>query len=137
MTSTSSRGNTSITLQFVLDRDIDAAAQDVQAAISQVVRRLPQGMPNPPQMQKQNPADQAMLFIGSIGGHLTVIALTSDEYAAALEWWSKTPIVGGTIYDALLASCALKAGVETIYTWNQRHYRQLGPEVERRLQLPG
>ena len=82
-------------------------------------------------------ADQAMLFIGSIGEHLTVIALTSDEYAAALESWSKTPIVGGTIYDALLASCALKAGAETMYTWNHRHYRQLGPDVERRLQLPG
>src|SRR6478609_10425634 len=49
MTSTSSRGNTNITLQFSLDRNIDAAAQDVQAAISAIVRKLPVGMPAPPQ----------------------------------------------------------------------------------------
>src|SRR2546423_3284307 len=61
MTSTSARGRTNITLQFTLDRDIDAAFQDVQAAISQVIRRLPNGMPNPPTVQKQNPAEQAVI----------------------------------------------------------------------------
>ena len=64
MTSSSNRGQTNITLQFGLDRDIDAAAQDVEAAVSQTVRRLPNGMPNPPQVQKVNPADQAILFMG-------------------------------------------------------------------------
>ncbi|MEP6961704.1 MAG: efflux RND transporter permease subunit, partial [Acidobacteriota bacterium] len=64
MTSNSTRGSTSVTLQFALDRDIDAAAQDVEAAIAQVVRRLPNGMPNPPQLQKVNPADQPILFMG-------------------------------------------------------------------------
>src|SRR5438105_1661829 len=61
MSSTSARGRTNITLQFLLDRDIDAAFQDVQAAISQVVRRLPNGMPNPPTVQKNNPAEQAVI----------------------------------------------------------------------------
>src|SRR3989442_1659545 len=61
MTSISSRGQTRITLQFTLDRDIDAAFQDVQAAISQVVRRLPTGMPSPPSVQKSNPAEQAII----------------------------------------------------------------------------
>jgi HAE1 family hydrophobic/amphiphilic exporter-1 len=64
MTSSSTRGTTQVTLQFALDRDIDAAMQDVQAAIAQVVRRLPNGMPNPPQAQKVNPADQPILFMG-------------------------------------------------------------------------
>lgn len=80
--------------------------------------------------------DQAMLFIGSILERLSVVALTAEEYAAALESWSKMGIGGGTIYDALLASCALKSRAEAIYSWNLRHYRQLGPEVERRLRSP-
>src|SRR4051812_32031021 len=63
MTSTSSTGSTQITLQFTLDRNIDAAAQDVQAAISAVQRRLPQEMPAPPSYRKTNPADQPILFI--------------------------------------------------------------------------
>ena len=63
MTSTSGTGSTQITLQFTLDRSIDAAAQDVQAAISAVQRRLPQDMPAPPSYRKTNPADQPILFI--------------------------------------------------------------------------
>jgi hydrophobe/amphiphile efflux-1 (HAE1) family protein len=64
MTSVSSTGGTQITLQFSLDRDIDAAAQDVQSAISAVQRRLPRDMPSPPSFRKTNPADQPILFIG-------------------------------------------------------------------------
>jgi HAE1 family hydrophobic/amphiphilic exporter-1 len=63
MTSSSSLGSTSITIQFNLDRDIDAAAQDVQAAISAVSRQLPRDMPTPPSYQKVNPADQPIMFI--------------------------------------------------------------------------
>jgi HAE1 family hydrophobic/amphiphilic exporter-1 len=62
MTSTSQLGATSITLQFSLDRNIDAAAQDVQSAISKTLRELPPGI-IPPSMSKQNPADQPILYI--------------------------------------------------------------------------
>ena len=65
MTSSSSLGTTQITLQFDLDRDIDAAAQDVQAAIARASRQLPQDMPSPPSYQKVNPADQPILFLGA------------------------------------------------------------------------
>ena len=68
MTSISSLGSTNITLQFDLDRNIDGAALDVQAAISGSLRRLPPDLPNPPSFRKVNPADQPVLFI----------ALTSD-----------------------------------------------------------
>ncbi len=61
MTSTSSLGSTSITLQFSLDRDIDAAAQDVNAAIAQSLRSLPQNI-IPPSYQKVNPAASPILF---------------------------------------------------------------------------
>ena len=63
MTSVSSFGNTGITLQFNLDRDIDAAAQDVQAAINAAAGVLPRGMPNPPTYSKVNPADTPILTL--------------------------------------------------------------------------
>src|SRR5712671_1758272 len=63
MTSVSSFGNASITLQFNLDRDIDAAAQDVQAAINAASGVLPKNMPNPPTYSKVNPADTPILTL--------------------------------------------------------------------------
>ncbi len=59
ISSSNATGSTSITLQFDLDRDIDAAAQDVQVAISRTTRQLPPDMPAPPSFQKVNPADFA------------------------------------------------------------------------------
>ncbi|HWR16253.1 MAG TPA: efflux RND transporter permease subunit [Terriglobales bacterium] len=63
MTSTSQLGSTSITLQFALDRNIDAAAQDVQSMIAKSQRDLPRDMPAPPSYQKVNPADQPILYM--------------------------------------------------------------------------
>ena len=79
---------------------------------------------------------QAMLFIGSIRERLSIVALDGDEYADALEASVARGIVGGGIYDAMLAHCAIKAQVEAIYSWNTRHYAQCGPEVTRRLRTP-
>jgi hydrophobe/amphiphile efflux-1 (HAE1) family protein len=79
MTSTSGTGVTQITLQFALERSIDAAAQDVQAAISAVQRRLPQDMPAPPSYRKTNPADQPILFIGLSSPTLPLSVV--NEYA--------------------------------------------------------
>src|SRR2546423_4959856 len=61
MTSSSSQGSTQVTLQFSLNRSIDAAAQDVQAMIAKAARDLPRDMPSPPSYQKVNPADQPVL----------------------------------------------------------------------------
>ena len=63
MNSTSAQGSTSITLQFTLDRNIDAAAQDVQSAISAALRKLPPNMPAPPSFRKVNPADSPIFYI--------------------------------------------------------------------------
>ncbi|MHB1075263.1 efflux RND transporter permease subunit [Thiobacillus sp.] len=62
MSSQSGQGSTGITLQFELGRDIDAAAQDVQTAIAQAARNLPQGM-DPPQLRKINPADSPIMYL--------------------------------------------------------------------------
>jgi HAE1 family hydrophobic/amphiphilic exporter-1 len=82
MSSSSTRGSTNVTLQFALDRNIDAAAQDVQTAIANVVRRLPVNMPSPPSLQKVNPADQPVLFMGC---NSTTISLQQvDEYVETM-----------------------------------------------------
>ncbi|HXJ68960.1 MAG TPA: efflux RND transporter permease subunit [Verrucomicrobiae bacterium] len=78
MTSNSGLGSTNITLQFVLSRNIDAAAQDVQAAISQTLRQLPQDI-LPPSYQKSNPADSPILFLALTSDLLPLSKL--DEYA--------------------------------------------------------
>ncbi len=63
MSSTNAQGVTQITLQFSLDRSIDAAAQDVQSMISQAARQLPVDMPTPPSFRKVNPADSPILYL--------------------------------------------------------------------------
>jgi len=81
-------------------------------------------------------SEQALLFIGSIRERLSIVALDGEEYADALQASAELGIVGGSIYDAMLAHCALKAQAQTIYTWNGRHYAQFGTEVTQRLQVP-
>lgn len=82
MSSTSALGSTQITLQFNLKRNIDAAAQDVQAAIARANRQLPQDMPFPPTYQKVNPADQPILFLALTSPALPMYAL--DEYGQTI-----------------------------------------------------
>ncbi len=79
MTSTSAQGSTSITLQFSLDRNIDAAAQDVQSAISGALRRLPPNMPTPPSFRKVNPADSPIFYIAMSSTTLPLSLV--NEYA--------------------------------------------------------
>ncbi|HEX5425215.1 MAG TPA: efflux RND transporter permease subunit [Candidatus Acidoferrales bacterium] len=82
MTSTSSLGNTSITLQFNLNRSIDSAALDVQAAITSASNQLPPNMPSPPTFRKVNPADSPVLFLALTSATLPVSEV--DEYAETL-----------------------------------------------------
>jgi predicted nucleic acid-binding protein len=80
--------------------------------------------------------EQVLLFLEAIEEHLTVIALDSREYYSAIREAAASGIVGGMLYDALLARCARKAGAEVIYTWNVQHFRRLGPEVASRTMTP-
>ena len=79
ISSVNSQGSTNITLQFSLDRDIDAAAQDVQSMIAKTVRQLPPDMPAPPSYQKVNPADSPVLFLALSSETLPLSQV--DEYA--------------------------------------------------------
>ena len=79
MTSTSVLGTTQITIQFDLGRNIDAAAQDIQAAIDAAGGQLPKNLPTPPSYRKVNPADSSILILSV---HSDVLPLTTvDDYA--------------------------------------------------------
>jgi len=82
MTSTSGLGNTQITLQFNLSRNIDGAAQDVQAMIAKAAKKLPSEMPTPPSYQKVNPADQPVIYLALNSPTLPLSAV--NEYADTL-----------------------------------------------------
>jgi HAE1 family hydrophobic/amphiphilic exporter-1 len=82
MTSTSGVGNTQITLQFNLSRNIDGAAQDVQAMIAKAAKQLPSEMPTPPSYQKVNPADQPVIYLALSSPTLPLSAV--NEYADTL-----------------------------------------------------
>src|SRR6202795_1642712 len=79
MTSINSLGNPNIALEFDLSRNLDGAAVDVQAAITQSARLLPAGMPTPPTFTKVNPADQPILYLAITSETLPLWTL--DEYA--------------------------------------------------------
>jgi hydrophobic/amphiphilic exporter-1 (mainly G- bacteria), HAE1 family len=82
MSSGNSQGVSQITLQFNLERNIDAAAQDVQSAIAKAARQLPAEMPVPPWFRKVNPADQAVLFL-NLRSKLVPLSVL-DEYAQTI-----------------------------------------------------
>jgi HAE1 family hydrophobic/amphiphilic exporter-1 len=79
MTSISGQGTSSVTIQFNLNRDIDAAAQDVNSAIAATARLLPPAMPTPPSFRKVNPADFPVFFLALTSDVLPIS--TVNEYA--------------------------------------------------------
>src|SRR5438876_6460633 len=80
--SNNSQGSTSVTMQFNLSRNIDAAAQDVQEAISAALPQLPPDMPTPPSLRKVNPADSPILFLSLNSDVLSLPQV--DEFAETL-----------------------------------------------------
>jgi HAE1 family hydrophobic/amphiphilic exporter-1 len=82
MTSSSSMGSSSVTMQFDLNRDIDSAAVDVQTAIAEVMPLLPPGMPAPPSFRKYNPADSPVMYLGLTSR--TIPRWQLDDYAETL-----------------------------------------------------
>jgi HAE1 family hydrophobic/amphiphilic exporter-1 len=82
MSSISAQGVSQITIQFTLDRNIDAAAQDVQAAITLAAKQLPPNLPTPPTYRKVNPADSPIIYLAMSSPTLPLS--TVDNYAENL-----------------------------------------------------
>src|SRR5258706_6750104 len=104
MTSSSTQGRTRLTLQFRLDRNIDSAGQDVEAAIAGSARRLPKAMPNPPNYSKVDPSAQPIFFISLFSQSLPIYKV--DQYArsvlapqiSTLDGVAQVNIIGGAKY---------------------------------------
>jgi len=79
---------------------------------------------------------QAMLFLNDMRERLTIVSLDGHEYFDAIARAGAAGVVGGTIYDAVLARCALKAKADIIYTWNVKHYGQFGWDAAKRVRTP-
>jgi predicted nucleic acid-binding protein len=81
-------------------------------------------------------AEQALASLDSVAERLELISLDVPEYQHAIREAASEGIVGGTIYDALLGRCALKARATRIYTWNVGHFRMLGAEIAGKVRTP-
>ena len=91
MTSTSVVGSTSITIQFVLERNIDAAANDVQAAINAAGGQLPKNLPSPPTYRKVNPADSPILLLGATSDTLPLTEVDDNIETKLAQQISQIP----------------------------------------------
>jgi predicted nucleic acid-binding protein len=80
--------------------------------------------------------DQTLLALDSVAERLELISLNVPEYQRAIREAASAGIVGGTIYDALLGRCALKARATKIYTWNIAHFQKLGTEIAGKVRTP-
>jgi predicted nucleic acid-binding protein len=80
-------------------------------------------------------AERARLFVAALRDQLQVIALTEVEYFGMIDDYAALGIVGGSIYDALHAGCAVKAGTDVLLTWNQRDFIRFR-EVARLVKTP-
>jgi predicted nucleic acid-binding protein len=81
-------------------------------------------------------ADQALLVLDSVEERLEIVSLNAREYRLAIQDAAAAGIVGGTIYDALIGWCALKAGATRIYTWDVADFQRLGTEIARKVRTP-
>ncbi|MFN7993662.1 MAG: efflux RND transporter permease subunit [Bryobacteraceae bacterium] len=113
MSSTNTQGTTQINVQFTLARNIDAAAQDIQAAISKAGGLLPASMPHPPTYQKANPAEQPVIYMSLTSD--TLPAYTVDEYAETM----------------LAQRISMASGVSRVQVYGEQKYAvrvQLNPD---------
>jgi HAE1 family hydrophobic/amphiphilic exporter-1 len=97
ISSTSGQGTTQITLQFVLNRNIDAAAQDVQAALTRAQRRLPIEMTTPPSYRKANPADAPVVLLTLSGGDVPLYQLNDIASTLVSPALSRVPGVAQVV----------------------------------------
>ncbi len=88
-----------------------------------------------PGKQRLSP-EQGFLAVGGIEKRLTIVALDTGEHLSAIRNFAAMGVTGATIYDGLIAACALKSRAEVLYTWNLRHFHLLGPEVARIVRTP-
>lgn len=80
--------------------------------------------------------DQVLLFLDQIREKVTAVVLTEDEYLKTIQEAGESQVLGGRIYNALVLAAARKVDPKTIYTWNLGHFRELAPDLEKRIRTP-
>jgi predicted nucleic acid-binding protein len=110
------------------DREAAFCGAHTMAEVFAVMTRLPVSPPISP--------ESALLFVGEIRKRLTVIPLDAADYSDTIERAVERAVSGGRIYDALLLRCAEKAGTDTIYTWNVKHFETIAPGLAGRIRTP-
>jgi predicted nucleic acid-binding protein len=79
---------------------------------------------------------QAMLVLDQVRGSLLCVALTAEEVFQTARRIAALKLPGGIIYDALLMACARKVSADRIYTWNEKHFRMVAPDLTDRIATP-
>jgi len=109
-------------------RQNSACAAHTLAEVYSTLTRMP--------ARQRATADEAMVFLDVIQTQLSFVTLHVTEYWSVLKQCSETGIIGGAVYDAMIARCAIKAGADVIYTWDVGDFRRLGPDVAKRIRTP-
>lgn len=81
-------------------------------------------------------AEQAAQCVEQIAARFRLVSLEGAAYVLAIQAAAANKVLGGTIYDSLIATCALQSGAENIYSWNVRHFERIGPEISQKLRTP-
>lgn len=118
----------SLAVYLAADKNHAGCAAHSLAEVYATLTRLP--------AKQRMSCEQTLLFLDDISDRLKTIVLDSEEYRSTIADAAAEGVVGGMIYDTLIARCALKAKAETIFTWNIEHFRRLGPEVAKRVRTP-
>jgi len=79
---------------------------------------------------------EALLFLGDLRQHLTIVSLDEHEYFRMAETCSDAGLAGGAIYDAIIGHCALKANAQFLYTWNTRDFLRLPSRIAGLVRTP-
>lgn len=80
--------------------------------------------------------EQAIKCVEKIATRLRLVGLDGSATLAAIQNAASQNIAGGTIYDSLIATCALQSAADRIYSWNMRHFERFGPNVALELAIP-
>jgi predicted nucleic acid-binding protein len=110
------------------DRETGCCAAHTLAELYAILTRMPG--------KQRIVSDQVLLFLDEVEEQLEPVYLNTREYRLAINQAARHGVLGGTVYDALLGQCALKAGATRILTWDVAHFQRLGPEIASKVQTP-
>lgn len=109
-------------------REASACGAHTLAEVYAVLSRLPGGRRQRPELAER--------LVRQIADRVTVVPLTAEEYLDTIRSAARSGVAGGTIYDALLLTCARKVNTDRIYTWNVRHFQRVAPDLAEKIVAP-